>query len=131
MNVGHAPQKIGSPRKGTIVAIKYYCPKCHKCFVEWGAKKTGFKCLACNGEDLKLLDSADLIESTDKPKLKRVAPKIHQPVPIGDAFDEDDAIIDAPMDDDEFDEGEIDGVEDVIDGVYEFGTTEEKMPLIF
>jgi hypothetical protein len=98
--------------------------------VEWGAKKTGFKCLACDGEDLRLLDSTDLIESTDKPKLKKVAPKIHQPVPIGGAFDEDDAIIDAPMDDDECDEGEIDGVEDVIEGVDEFGT-EEVMPLIF
>jgi len=131
VNVGHAPQKISSPRKGTIVAIKYFCPKCHKCFVEWGAKKTGFKCVACNGEDLKLLDSAELIESTDKPKLKRVAPKKHQPVPIGDAFDEDDAIIDAPMDDDEFDEGESDEVEDVIEGVDEFGATDERMPLIF
>jgi len=99
--------------------------------VEWGAKKTGFKCLACNGEDLKLLDSADLIESTDKPKLKRGAPKKHQPLPIGDAFDEDNGIIDVPMGDEEFDEGEIDEVEDVIEGVDEFGAAEEVMPLIF
>ena len=113
------------------MAIKYVCPKCHKCFVEWGAKKTGFKCLACNGEKLKLLDSADLIESTDKPKLKRVAPKKHQPVHIGDAFDEDDGIIDVPMDDEEFEDGQSDEVEDVTDGVDEFGVTEEKMPLVF
>jgi hypothetical protein len=99
--------------------------------VEWGAKKTGFKCLACDGEDLRLLDSTDLVEFTDKPKLKRVAPKIHQPVPIGGAFYEDDGIIDVPMGDEEYDEGEIDEVEDVIEGVDEFGATEEVMPLIF
>ena len=113
------------------MAIKYYCPKCHKCFVEWGAKKTGLKCLACKGEPLKLLDSADLIESTNKPKLKRVAPMKYQPVPIGDAFDEDDGIIDVPTDDDEFEEGEIEEVEDVIEGVGEFSAAEEVMPLIF
>ena len=113
------------------MTIKYFCPKCHKCFVEWGAKKTGFKCLACNGEDLKLLDAAELLQSANKTKLKKGAPKIHQPVPIGDAFNAAAGISDAPMDDDEFEEGETEGVEDVIEGVDEFGTTEEVMPLIF
>ena len=99
--------------------------------MEWGAKKTGFKCLACKGEDLKLLDSVDLIESTDNPKLKRVATKKHRPVPIGAAFDEDDDIIDVPMDDDEFEEGETEEVEDVTEGVDKFSAAEEVMPLIF
>ena len=126
-----APQKIGLPKEGTIVVIKYYCPKCRKCFVEWGAKKAGFKCLACEGEELNLLDSAYLIESSDKPKLKRVSPKKHQPVPIGNALDEDDGIIDVPMDDEEFEEGEIEEVEDVIEGVDEFGAAEDTMPLLF
>ena len=44
------------------MAIKYYCPKCRRRFVEWGAKKSKFKCTndECAGEELKLMDSTTL-----------------------------------------------------------------------
>jgi len=32
--------------------LKYYCPKCDKRFVDWGAEKLGFKCPDCAGETL-------------------------------------------------------------------------------
>ncbi len=33
--------------------IKYFCPKCGKKFVEWGAKKTDFKCPYCKDAELQ------------------------------------------------------------------------------
>ena len=32
--------------------LKYYCPKCEKRFVDWGAEKLGFKCPGCTDETL-------------------------------------------------------------------------------
>ena len=32
--------------------LKYYCPKCEKRFVDWGAEKLGFKCPECEDETL-------------------------------------------------------------------------------
>lgn len=32
--------------------LKYYCPKCEKRFIDWGAEKLGFKCPTCTGETL-------------------------------------------------------------------------------
>jgi len=32
--------------------LKYYCPKCEKRFVDWGAEKLGFKCPSCTEETL-------------------------------------------------------------------------------
>ena len=32
--------------------LKYYCPKCSKRYVDWGAEKLSFKCPDCDGETL-------------------------------------------------------------------------------
>jgi DNA-directed RNA polymerase subunit RPC12/RpoP len=119
------------------VAIKYYCPKCHKRFVEWGAKKSGFKCpnADCGHEELKLMDSAVLIEAVEKPKLKRVKRKKTPPVPLGEDFDVDEGMVVMPLEDEDFEDveseeeeaetEEVEEVEEVIDGVDEFAVVED------
>ncbi|HOV33355.1 MAG TPA: hypothetical protein PLX23_08335 [Candidatus Hydrogenedens sp.] len=50
--------------------IKYFCPKCGKKFVEWGAKKFNFKCPNCHDVQLERIGiSGDQIIST--PKIRR------------------------------------------------------------
>ncbi len=55
------------------MAVKYFCPKCERRFVEWGAQKLDFKCPTeeCEQETLVLVGSTDL-DGEDKPKAKRV-----------------------------------------------------------
>lgn len=49
--------------------IKYYCPKCGKKFVEWGAQKFGFKCPHCKDSVLQKIGiSDDQIILTPKPR---------------------------------------------------------------
>ncbi len=119
------------------MAIKYYCPKCHKRFVEWGAKKSGFKCpsLDCSLEELKLMDSAVHIEAVEKPKLKRVKRKKTPPVPLGEDFDVDEGMVVMPLEDEDFEDveseeeeaeiEEVEEVEEVIDGADEFVVVED------
>ena len=50
--------------------IKYFCPKCGKKFVEWGAEKFNFKCPSCHDVQLERIGiSGDQIIST--PKIRR------------------------------------------------------------
>jgi len=50
--------------------IKYFCPKCGKKFVEWGAEKFNFKCPNCHDVQLERIGiSGDQIIST--PKIRR------------------------------------------------------------
>ncbi len=119
------------------MAIKYFCPKCHKRFVEWGAQKNGFKCPNpdCEKEELKLMDSAVLIEAVEKLKLKRVKRKKTPPVPIGEDFDVDEGMVVMPLEDEDFEDveseeeeaeiEEVEEVEEVIDGVDEFAVVED------
>lgn len=55
------------------MAIKYYCPKCGRRFVDWGAEKLGYKCPSeeCKGEEL-ILPGAEPQEFLDaQGKVKR------------------------------------------------------------
>ena len=119
------------------MAIKYYCPKCRRRFIEWGAEKSGFKCPGetCDGESLVLIDSTTL-EATEKPKLKRVKRKKVPPVAISDEFDIDEGMVEVPIEDEEFDEAdgdeeeveleeEIEETEDVLEGPEDFGPVED------
>ena len=54
--------------------VKYYCPKCSKRFVEWGAEKLGFKCPYCQDEEMTRLGSHGAPVKT-KPSLKKKAAK--------------------------------------------------------
>ena len=56
------------------MAVKYYCPKCGRRFVDWGAEKLAYKCPgdACEGEAL-ILPGSESAETTDAAhKAKRV-----------------------------------------------------------
>lgn len=59
-------------RKGRVVAVKFFCPKCGRRFVEWGAEKLEFKCPTegCEQEQLLALGSNEL-DLEDKSKIKR------------------------------------------------------------
>ena len=56
------------------MAVKYYCPKCGRRFVDWGAEKLAYKCPGetCEGETL-ILPGSESAETTDAThKAKRV-----------------------------------------------------------
>ena len=89
--------------------IKYYCPKCHRRFLEWGAEKLAFACPNpdCEAEQLVLMESTTL-EAPEKPKLKKVKRKKTPPViPMGDDFDVDEAMVDMPLEDEDFEDVEV------------------------
>lgn len=51
--------------------IKYFCPKCGKKFVEWGAQKFNFMCPTCHDVQLERIGiSGDQIVSTPKARRK-------------------------------------------------------------
>ncbi len=54
--------------------VKYFCPKCERRFVDWGAEKLGYLCPSCEGEKLRLVGSKD-DESAAAPSLKRKTAK--------------------------------------------------------
>jgi hypothetical protein len=97
--------------------------------VKWGAKKADFKCSneSCNGEELKLIESAVFVEVVDKLKLKGVKPKKRPSVSDEDDFDDYDDAIDEPKGNESGDiehiAGEID-IEDAIAGD-DFAASEE------
>lgn len=89
--------------------IKYYCSKCHRRFLEWGAEKLSHTCPnpECASEPLKLMESTTL-EAPEKPKLKKLKRKKTPPViPMGDDFDVDDAMVDMPLEDEDFEDVEV------------------------
>ncbi|HNY86575.1 MAG TPA: hypothetical protein P5141_02220 [Candidatus Hydrogenedentes bacterium] len=89
--------------------IKYYCPKCHRRFLEWGAEKLSHTCPnpECGSESLVLMESTTL-EAPEKPKLKKVKRKKTPPViPLGDDFDVDEAMVDMPLEDEDFEDVEV------------------------
>ena len=54
--------------------LKYYCPKCSKRYIEWGAEKLAFKCPDCEGTTLYRVGT--LPEGEDgKPSLSKTAAK--------------------------------------------------------
>lgn len=54
--------------------LKYYCPKCEKRYIDWGAEKLEFKCPECNGEALIRVGTAPE-NSGDAPTLSKSAAK--------------------------------------------------------
>jgi len=52
------------------MSAKYYCPKCERRFVDWGAEKLGYVCPSCEGEQL-LKVGARGADSEAPPTLKR------------------------------------------------------------
>lgn len=98
------------------MAVKYFCPKCGRRFVEWGAQKLDFKCPTekCGEEPLLVLGSQEM-EAIEGPKIKRVK-KSKAPLPVS-APDFDMSDMDDPyMGGDELDvdeEGEIEEEEEV------------------
>lgn len=90
--------------------LKYYCPKCNKRFVDWGAEKLNFKCPDCKDETLYRV-GADLDSDDGSPSLsknggkRKVKPKTKD-IPSPDLLDDD-----APRgldDDDDLDSGDDD-----------------------
>lgn len=53
------------------MAVKYFCAKCEKRYIDWGAEKLGFKCPECEGEELKLVGHEVTATAKKKPSLKR------------------------------------------------------------
>ena len=57
--------------------LKYYCPKCDKRYIDWGAEKLDFKCPDCEGETLYRVgthpDGVDGAPSLSKRPAKRKA----------------------------------------------------------
>lgn len=54
--------------------LKYFCPKCEKRFVDWGAEKLGFKCPDCPDETLYRVGTLPEGESA-APSLSKSAAK--------------------------------------------------------
>tara|TARA_R110001592_G_scaffold267474_1_gene533545 strand:+ start:136 stop:453 length:318 start_codon:yes stop_codon:yes gene_type:complete len=96
--------------------LKYYCPKCSKRFVDWGAEKLGFKCPDCDGETLYRVGTQPEGEEraptlSKRPAKKAAAKKAVAPKPkkeivdlepdsdddivIGDGDDDDDVLKDS------------------------------------
>ncbi len=61
------------------MAVKYFCPKCERRFVDWGAEKLGFKCPACPDEEL-IRVGANEGQSLAAPRLTRRPVKAVKPV---------------------------------------------------
>ena len=51
--------------------VKYYCPKCAKRYVEWGAEKLKFECPACANEELLRVSSDNQPKVSKRPNLRR------------------------------------------------------------
>lgn len=105
--------------------LKYYCPKCEKRFIDWGAEKLGFKCPTCSDETLYRVgthpDGEDGAPSLSKgaakrklkPKMKvksEVKSEFGDDIDLGDSFsiegEVDGLDVDVVLDDDD-DEGVI------------------------
>ena len=72
--------------------LKYYCLKCDKRFVDWGAEKLGFKCPDCEGQPLYRVGThpdGEGAPSLSKSAAKRKAkPRVKVAVEEGE-FDEE------------------------------------------
>ena len=109
------------------VAQKYYCPKCGRKFIEWGAQKLDFKCPGkeCDGEHLKLIDPKTL-EAVEKPKTKKPRKKKERVVPVSSDFDLEDGVSEVPLEDEEYEEPEEISEEEIEEDYLE--EDEEEIP---
>lgn len=114
--------------------LKYYCPKCEKRYVDWGAEKLGFKCPSCPNETLFRVgtypEGEDGAPALSKGAAKRkVKPKAKlksdtksdfgDDIDVGDSFSLDGEIdaldVDVVLDDDDEEGGGIIGDSLMID----------------
>lgn len=105
------------------MAVKYYCPKCGRRFVDWGAEKLEYKCPSetCEGEPL-ILPGSEPDEGHDAPhkekrakKRKAIIPSITSDIDVPDIDDEFAEDMDVDEDDDIEDEVDDDIVPIVVD----------------
>lgn len=54
--------------------LKYYCPKCNKRYVDWGAEKLDYKCPDCDGKALCRVGAQPESEAA-APSLSKAVPK--------------------------------------------------------
>ncbi len=73
------------------MAVKYFCPKCEKRYIDWGAEKLKYACPDCDGEKLIEVGRPDGAPATKRPTLKRKKKKAAAPPPppTAAAFQED------------------------------------------
>ncbi len=92
------------------MTVKYYCPKCGRRFVDWGAEKLGFKCPSetCEGEPLVLpgAESPEAISAMQKikrsKKRKAILPAVTSDIDVSEL--EDDFVGDVELDEEEGEE---------------------------
>lgn len=94
--------------------IKYYCRKCEKRYVEWGAEKLSFLCPTCEGEQLVRVGGGTPGKSTAKPSLR-----LREKRPVVDR--EDEGILD------EVEEDAPSAEEDVLDTFEDTGDSPDEV----
>lgn len=60
--------------------VKYYCPKCDRRFVDWGAEKLGYKCPDCEDKVLIRLGQQEEQPAPAPPRLSRRPKRPDKPV---------------------------------------------------
>lgn len=96
------------------MAVKYYCPKCGRRFVDWGAEKLGFKCPSdtCEGEELVLVgaESSEVVSSVQKvkraKKRKAIVPNVSADIDVPELETEFAEDVDIDEDEDDLEEEE-------------------------
>ncbi len=86
------------------MAVKYYCRRCGKRFVDWGAEKLGFKCPDCDDEELVRVGVSEE-KLLKRPSLKR---KVRRPAAAVPATEED--ILTPDLEEFEVEEPEVEEV---------------------
>ncbi len=81
------------------MAVKYFCPKCERRFVDWGAEKLGFKCPSCPDEELIRVGAKEG-QSLAAPRLTRRPIK-----PAKSVIDDEISLTDAGTFDEDLGEG--------------------------
>lgn len=90
------------------MAVKYYCPKCGRRFVDWGAEKLGFKCPSetCDGAELILpgTESAETMDASQKAKRvkkrKAILPVVSSDIDLPEMEDDFSGGVDLDIDED-------------------------------
>lgn len=101
--------------------LKYYCPKCDKRFIDWGAEKLGFKCPDCKDETLYRVgtqpegeNGAPVLSKSAAKRKTKAKSKVSAGVSAGESDDDmsdlvsssDDDSMDEDVDLDDDDDGE-------------------------
>jgi hypothetical protein len=98
------------------VAVKYYCPKCGRRFVDWGAEKLRFKCPSESCEEQELVlsgsEASDAVDAAHKEKRskkrKAIMPPVSSDIDVPDLEDEFSDDVDIEVDEEVEDDVEGD-----------------------